>query len=173
MGCSPPGSSVHGILQARILECVAIPSPAYITTHYSYQLGIPICRNISWSSFQTSLGIDSTFLFPSVRCDVFGYSRIVLILRIYCTRFCLILYLLCFLFFFLMAMKLLLFIYFFLMPWYSFSECWTLSQIFHSPLSLSFFFNFYFYFILLYNTVLVLPYIDLNPPWVSLTQTFL
>ena len=26
-----------------------------------------------------------------------------------------------------------------------------------------FFFNFYFYFILLYNTVLVLPYIDTNP----------
>ena len=25
MGCSPPGSSVHGILQARILEQVAIP----------------------------------------------------------------------------------------------------------------------------------------------------
>ena len=27
MGCSPPGSSVHGILQARILEWVAISSP--------------------------------------------------------------------------------------------------------------------------------------------------
>ena len=27
MGCSPPGSSVHGILQARILEWVAFPSP--------------------------------------------------------------------------------------------------------------------------------------------------
>ena len=26
------------------------------------------------------------------------------------------------------------------------------------------FFNFYFYFILLYNTVLVLPYMDMNPP---------
>ena len=25
MDCSPPGSSVHGILQARILEQVAIP----------------------------------------------------------------------------------------------------------------------------------------------------
>ena len=25
MDCSPPGSSVHGILQARILESVAIP----------------------------------------------------------------------------------------------------------------------------------------------------
>ena len=24
-GCSPPGSSVHGILQARMLECVVIP----------------------------------------------------------------------------------------------------------------------------------------------------
>ena len=26
MDCSPPGSSVHGILQARILEWVALPS---------------------------------------------------------------------------------------------------------------------------------------------------
>ena len=26
MDCSPPGSSVHGVLQARILEWVAIPS---------------------------------------------------------------------------------------------------------------------------------------------------
>ena len=26
MDCSPPGSSVHGILQARILQWVAIPS---------------------------------------------------------------------------------------------------------------------------------------------------
>ena len=25
MGCSPPGSAVHGILQARILEWVAMP----------------------------------------------------------------------------------------------------------------------------------------------------
>ena len=23
--CSPPGSSVHGIIQARMLECIAIP----------------------------------------------------------------------------------------------------------------------------------------------------
>ena len=31
-----------------------------------------------------------------------------------------------------------------------------------------FFFN--FYFILLYNTVLVLPYIDMNPPWVYISS---
>ena len=30
MDYSPPGSSVHGILQARILERVAIPSPGNI-----------------------------------------------------------------------------------------------------------------------------------------------
>ena len=27
MDCSPPGSFVHGILQARVLECVAISFP--------------------------------------------------------------------------------------------------------------------------------------------------
>ena len=27
MNCIPPGSPVHGLLQARILEWVAIPSP--------------------------------------------------------------------------------------------------------------------------------------------------
>ena len=27
MDCSPPGSSVHGILQTRILEWIAFPSP--------------------------------------------------------------------------------------------------------------------------------------------------
>ena len=33
-----------------------------------------------------------------------------------------------------------------------------------------FFFNFYFYFILLYNTVLVLPNIDMNPPRVYMSS---
>ena len=28
MDCSLPGSSVHGIIQARILEWIAIPAPA-------------------------------------------------------------------------------------------------------------------------------------------------
>jgi len=30
MDCSPPGSSVHGILQERILEWVAYPPPGVI-----------------------------------------------------------------------------------------------------------------------------------------------
>ena len=32
------------------------------------------------------------------------------------------------------------------------------------------FLNFYFYFILFYNTVLVLPYIDMNPPQVYMSS---
>ena len=34
----------------------------------------------------------------------------------------------------------------------------------------NFFLKIYFYFILLYNTVLVLPYIDMNPPWVYMSS---
>ena len=43
---------------------------------------------------------------------------------------------------------------------------------FFSPSIKSLFFklNFYFYFILLYNTVLVLPYIDMNPPRVHMSS---
>ena len=33
MDCSPPGSSVHGILQARILEWVAIPFSRLSSQH--------------------------------------------------------------------------------------------------------------------------------------------
>ena len=36
MGCSPPGSSVHGILQARILEWVAISFSARDQISVSY-----------------------------------------------------------------------------------------------------------------------------------------
>ena len=39
MDCSPPGPSVHGILQARILECVAVP----------------FSRGFSWSRDQTQV----------------------------------------------------------------------------------------------------------------------
>ena len=35
MDCSPPGSSVHGILQARILEWIAIPLSRVFQTHGS------------------------------------------------------------------------------------------------------------------------------------------
>ena len=46
MDCSPPGSSVHGILQARILECIATPfsrgssqSRDQIRISYGFRIG--------------------------------------------------------------------------------------------------------------------------------------
>ena len=32
MDCTSPGSTIHGIFQARILECVAISCPGYLPT---------------------------------------------------------------------------------------------------------------------------------------------
>ena len=46
MGCSLPGSSVHGILQARILEWVAIPFYRGIFLAQGSNLGFLHCRQI-------------------------------------------------------------------------------------------------------------------------------
>ena len=43
MDCSPPGSSAHGIFQARVLECVgaiAFSEPILIIGSYKYVLNI-------------------------------------------------------------------------------------------------------------------------------------
>ena len=44
--CSPPGSSVRGILQARILEWVAMPSSGGIFPIRGSNLVLPHCRQI-------------------------------------------------------------------------------------------------------------------------------
>ena len=46
MDCSPPVSSVHGILQARILEWVAIPFSRGIFPPQGLKLGLLHCRQI-------------------------------------------------------------------------------------------------------------------------------
>ena len=46
MECSLPGSSVHGILQARTLEWVALPSPGLCTRHHSKCLYIVAHSNL-------------------------------------------------------------------------------------------------------------------------------
>ena len=45
MDCSPPGSSVHGILQARILEWVAVPF-SRIFPNQGSNPGLLHCRQI-------------------------------------------------------------------------------------------------------------------------------
>ena len=44
--CNPPGSFIHGILQARILEWVAIPLPQGILLTKGLNLGLLDCRQI-------------------------------------------------------------------------------------------------------------------------------
>ena len=46
MDCSPPHSSVHGILQAGILEWVVMPSPQGIFPTQGSNPGLPHCRQI-------------------------------------------------------------------------------------------------------------------------------
>ena len=46
MDYSPPGSSVHGILQARILECVAVPFSRGSSQSRESNLGLQRCRQI-------------------------------------------------------------------------------------------------------------------------------
>ena len=43
--CSPPGSSVYRILQSRVLEWVAMPSPGHLPDART-NLGLPHCRPI-------------------------------------------------------------------------------------------------------------------------------
>ena len=67
MDCSPPGSSVHGILQARILEWVVISSSRASfprdQTWVSYIVGrfLPIwtSREAPWASLFTSLSLSA------------------------------------------------------------------------------------------------------------------
>ena len=46
MNCSLPGSSVHGVLQARILEWVAMPSSRGSSQPRDWTLGLLHCRRI-------------------------------------------------------------------------------------------------------------------------------
>ena len=46
MDCSPPGSSAHGILQARILEWVAIPFSRGIFLTQGLNPGLLYCKHI-------------------------------------------------------------------------------------------------------------------------------
>ena len=48
MGCSPPGSSVHGISQTRILECIAISFSREIFPTQGLNPHLLSCRQIPY-----------------------------------------------------------------------------------------------------------------------------
>jgi len=64
MDWSPPGSSVHGILQARILEWVAMP----------FSRGsFPHCRQILYHLSHQGRGIPGSFSIPQFKGSLFCY----------------------------------------------------------------------------------------------------
>ena len=99
MDCSPRGSSVHGILQARILEWVALPSsrglpnPGTEPTSLALQAGSPPLvpsgkptQLESHSSNTVSLGLTSFIsLSPSIRRQAPLEQRLVC-LHLMCPR---------------------------------------------------------------------------------------
>ena len=71
MDCSPPGSSVHGILQARILKWFAIPSssgPPFVRT-FRYDLSWVALHDMAHSfiEFGKSFHHDETVIHEGVR----------------------------------------------------------------------------------------------------------
>ena len=66
MDCSPPGSSVHGIFQARILEWVAIP--------FSSDLGNPGSLAIKPGS--PALKMDSLLFEPPRKSILYKYLHV-------------------------------------------------------------------------------------------------
>ena len=64
--CSPPGSSVHGFLQARILEWVAISFSRGSSQPRDWKPGLPHCRQILYLlSHQGKLMLLDVFIFLS------------------------------------------------------------------------------------------------------------
>ena len=74
MDCSPPGSSVHGISQTRILECAAMPSS----------------RGSSWSRDQTQVSCTAGRFFivwvtrEAPICRILNFKRALSALKIGC-----------------------------------------------------------------------------------------
>ena len=72
LDCSPPGSSVHGILQARILEWVAFPSPGDLPDP-GIEPGLLLCRQILYRvSLQGSSSKSQSFKIYTLRTRFFG-----------------------------------------------------------------------------------------------------
>ena len=101
MDCSLSGSSLHGILQARVLEWVAISFSNMLSRLVITFLPRSECLLISWLQSPSAVileprKIKSDTVSPSISHEVMGPDAMILV-----------------------------------------PECWALSQLFHSPLSLS------------------------------------
>ena len=88
LDCSPPDFSVHGILQARVLECVAIFTSRNSSRPKDWTRALlsPALQADSlllshWSDRSSLISYDSTFLTPWIKngtssCELKGYQKV-------------------------------------------------------------------------------------------------
>ena len=69
MDCSPPGSSVHGILQARILQWVAMSFSKGSSRSRESSLGLPHCRQMLYCPSYPGSPIYTLAWMVSKRCS--------------------------------------------------------------------------------------------------------
>ena len=77
MDCSPPGSSIHGIFQARVLEWVAIAFSKYCTkfSFFFPSLYAFLLRSINTSGYKSSLLLQTATYY--VGCIITFYLSII------------------------------------------------------------------------------------------------
>ena len=73
MDCSPPGSSAHGVLQARILEWVAFPSPRDFPEQGSNP-GLPHCSEILYHLSHQRSPHHHSYLNNNLQLGLFYFS---------------------------------------------------------------------------------------------------
>ena len=62
MDCSPPGSSVHGIFQARVLEWVPLPSAVQTWQGYEFSHPLVDSEELSGETYSKSSSLGHLFL---------------------------------------------------------------------------------------------------------------
>ena len=73
MDCSPPGSSIHGIFQARVLEWVPLPSPSDSLRPHELQHARPWRRK--WQPTSVFLPAESQGQGSLVGCRLWGRTE--------------------------------------------------------------------------------------------------
>ena len=72
MDCSLPGSSVHGILQARILEWVAVPVSRGSSQPRNFESGVSCIAGGFFTSWATREALNSALPPPAFYCFIYS-----------------------------------------------------------------------------------------------------
>ena len=75
LDCSPPGSSVHGIFQARILEGLPFPTPGHLPDSGIEPVFLAVAGEYLTTETPGKLGLRYMSVFHGVSGDIFYAKR--------------------------------------------------------------------------------------------------